>query len=120
MFTPSVFGVIVGLCCIVFLLNVLPDTVVLEHHVISQSPVASFSSLPRLVLPVLLTKDVVLTTESRWFAISSDSGAEAKPSPTASVIGIKKPLKAAALPPIGHRRPFGPLSVHYLDRWSGP
>lgn len=88
MFTQSLFGVIVGLCGIVFLLNVLPDGVVLTHSVISPSPVASFSSLPRLVLPVLLTEDV-LATESRWFAILSDSGAEAKPSPTASVMGIK-------------------------------
>lgn len=45
-----------------------------------------FPSLPRPGLP---TEDVVLATESRWFAISSDGRAEAKPSPTASVMGIK-------------------------------
>lgn len=39
--------------------------------------------------PVLLTVDVVSATESRWFAILSNSRAEAKPSPTAPTMGIK-------------------------------
>lgn len=45
-----------------------------------------FFSLPSLAL---LTEDVVSATESRWFAILSDSRAEAKPSPTAPMRGIK-------------------------------
>lgn len=94
-FAQSVLSLTVGVCGIIFitfiylfiLKNILPDGDVLKFFAeMSPSPVPSFSSLPRPGLP---TEDVVLATESRWFAILSDSRAQAKLSPTASMIGIK-------------------------------
>lgn len=62
----------------------------LQEHIITphRIPISSSTFLSSHC-PALLTVYVVSATESRWFAILTDSRAETKPSPTAPTMGIK-------------------------------